>query len=405
MAWIHTAAASALALALSSALGCATMIEPTQLTANPAAALSTEQTVQKQAVSAPGITGEAQAGLPGAPALSTDSSGATGPNTGQPMKAEPKELTSAGEPPAPTPGSFSPFMNPKVGLAPYRADYRVTWFGSEPVAGQGTRLGYVQQDFGFSLPIWQNRSDEWSAAVHVRNEDFYTCAILPDTNQPFPEDLWNIRFSTTYRHEFDNGWITGGTVSVGSASDKPFHSINEMTAGINTFLRIPQGEHNAWLFSLSYSPTSELAFPIPGVAYIYQPSENFRVNLGLPFQLMYRPIDDLTLDFSYMLLRSVHARATYRLCDMVRVYGGFDWQNESYFLADRANENDRLFYYDKRLTTGVQFKFNRHFSLDVSGGYVFDRFYFEGASYSDNHQNRVDVGDGPFLSLQGQLRW
>ncbi len=204
---------------------------------------------------------------------------------------------------------------------------------------------------------------------------------------------------------FSNGWIGGGSLSVGSASDKPFHSINEMTVGVNAFLRVPQGDHNAWLFSLSYSPTSELPFPIPGVAYIYQPSDYLRINIGLPFAVWYRPWDDLTLELSYMLLRTVHARAAYRVCAPVRVYAGFDWSNESYFLADRNDENDRFFYYEKRLSAGVQVFLRRQALLDISGGYVFDRFYFQGHQYNDRNHDRIDVGSGPLLGLRFELRY
>jgi hypothetical protein len=308
------------------------------------------------------------------------------------------------ESPLSSPFSPGPLVGP-VGHVPYRADYRLTWFADEPVRGQSTNLGYTQHDFSLAFPLWQGCADEFSASVHVRGEIFHTGAVLPDTGQPFPDELWNIRFGTTYRHQFDNGWITGGTVSVGSASDKPFHSIDEMTAGINAFLRVPQGEHNAWLFSLNYSPTSELPFPIPGVAYVYQPSEYFRATIGLPFQIMYRPWDDLTLEASYMLLRTVHAKATYRLCDWLRVFAAFDWANESYFLADRVNVNDRFFYYDKRVSGGVKAYPAKHVELDLSAGYTFDRFYFEGAQFSDSDHNRVGVGNGPFVSLQGQIRW
>jgi hypothetical protein len=302
---------------------------------------------------------------------------------------------------------LSPFLNPAVGRAPLRADYRATWFPSEPVSGQPTSLGYVQQDFSVTFPLWQNgTTDEWSASAHVRNEIFQTHAILPDTRQPFPDDLWNVRFSTTYRHLFDNGWIGGGSVSVGSASDRPFHGIDEMTAGVNAFLRVPQGEHNAWLFTLSYSPTGDLPFPIPGVAYVWQPSEYFRANLGLPLQVMWRPTDDLTLDLSYMLLTTVHARATYRLCRPVKLYAAYAWENESYLLADRPDSNDRFFYQDQRLTAGVQADLGRHTALDLSGGYVFDRHYFEGKNItSGTNFNRIDVDSGPYLSLQFQVRW
>lgn len=303
-------------------------------------------------------------------------------------------------------GGFSPFLNPVVGKASLRTDYRVTWLPPQPVTGQSTNLGYVQQDFSLSFPLWQCSTDEWLASASLRNEIVQTHAILPDTRQPFPDDLWSVRFSTTYRHLFENGWITGGTVSVGSASDKPFHSIDEMTAGINAFLRVPQGEHNAWLFSLSYSPVSELPYPIPGVAFLWQPSENFRANIGLPFQVMWRPVDDLTLDVSYMLLTTFHARATYRLCRPLRVYVAYATENEAFLLADRVDSNDRFFNVDQRLAAGVQYNFSPNAALDLSSGYLFDHHFFEGKNItSGNNFNRVDVGDAPFVALQVRIRW
>ncbi len=298
-------------------------------------------------------------------------------------------------------------MNPAVGHAPVRADYRVIWFPAEPVVGQSSNLGYLQQDFMLAFPVWQNGStDEWSVSANLRNETFHTHALLPDTRQPFPEDLWNIRFGTTYRHLFDNGWIAGGTVSFGSASDKPFHSIDELTAGINAFLRIPQGEHNAWLLSLSYSPVSELPYPIPGVAYLWQPSENFRANIGLPFQVMWRPIEDLTLDVSYMLLTTFHARATYRLCHPIRIYVAYATENEAYLLADRISSNDRFFNVDQRVTAGIQYVIGPKASIDLASGYIFDHHFFEGKNItSGTNFNRLDVGDEPYVSLQFRVRW
>jgi hypothetical protein len=319
-----------------------------------------------------------------------------------------REQTPIPPPPFPSDG-FGRFPDPSLmgvgGPAVLRADYRLTWVPDESVSGQNTKLASWRNDFTSFFPLWQNGPDLVSGSVRVRGEFFHTDAVLPDTGQPFPDELWNINFGANYRHLFDNGWVAGAGVNVGSASDKPFHGIDEMTVGVNAFLRIPSGERNAWLFSLAYSPTGELHIPIPGVAYVWQPSDQFRMNIGLPFQLWYRPIDDLTLDFSYMLVRTVHARATYRVLPDVFVHGGFDWSNESYFLADRPDRNDRFFSYDKRLSGGVLFRLTPKASLDLSGGYVFDRFYFEGQNYSDRNFNRVDVGNGPFLSGQFLMRW
>jgi hypothetical protein len=304
-----------------------------------------------------------------------------------------------------SPGGPGDWFNPVVGQVPYRADFRVLDFPDEPVRGQPTNLGYVQSDLGVTLPVWQDAPDEWAATLRIRSEFFHTSAILPDTGQPFPQELWDVRFGTTFRHLFDNGWIAGGGVSFGSASDRPFSNFNVLTLGANVFLRVPEGEHNAWLFTLSYSPTSELPFPIPGVAFVWQPSDCFRMNIGLPFQVWYRPTDELTLELSYMLLRTVHARATYRFCPAVAVFGGYDWEDEGYFLADRPDTNDRFYYYDMRLSGGLQIFFGHGATLDFSGGYVFDRFYFEGRSFSNNGFNRVDVGNGPYANVRFAIRF
>ena len=115
--------------------------------------------------------------------------------------------------------------------------------------------------------------------------------------------------------------------------------------------------------------------------------------------------EDLTLQLNYALLTNVHAKALYRLAPAWRVYGGFDWNTENYFLAERLNDQDRFFYYDKRLTAGVQWVINHNADLDFSAGYDFDRFYFEGKQLSDSHNNRVDVGDGPFVGLKLQVKY
>jgi hypothetical protein len=304
-----------------------------------------------------------------------------------------------------SPFAGAPWASPTVGQVPFVASYRVTWLPDESVRGQPTKFGLVDQDASVRFPIWQTDRDELSGNVRLRAQVINTGAILPNTDQPFPDNLWDVRFGASYRHLFDNGWIAGGSFSFGSASNKPFNSVNELTVGVNAFLRVPSCERNAWLFSLSYSPTAELAFPIPGVAYMWVPSDQLRMNIGLPFMVMYRPTEDVTLNFSYMLLTTIHARATYRVCPAVRAYVGFDWSNESWFIVPRPDDKDRLFYYEKRLSVGALTNIGRTFLLDISTGYVFDRFYFEGQHYNDRNFNRVDVNDAPLLSFQAQLRW
>jgi len=304
-----------------------------------------------------------------------------------------------------SPFAGAPWASPTVGHVPYAASYHGTWLPDESVSGQNAHLGMLRNDLSVKFPLWQTDHDEVSGNIHVQDIWINTNAILPSTGQAFPDQLWDVRVGASYRHLFENGWIAGGSLNVGSASNEPFHSINEMTAGFSAFLRVPQGEHNAWLFSLSYSPTGELNFPVPGVAFVWVPNDQLRMNLGLPFMILYRPTDDITLEASYMLLTTVHARATYRICKPVRVYVGFETTNESWYVVPRLDNQERLFYYENRVAVGALINFGRMFLFDVSGGYAFDRFFFEGDHSSDRSFNRVDVGAAPLLSIQAQLRW
>jgi hypothetical protein len=308
--------------------------------------------------------------------------------------------------PTPHPGQFGQpgAFNPNGQAAPFLFHYSALWFPTVGVNNQNTNLGYVSQDIGIMVPLFKDDTDMLGLTTNVRSLQFHTLAVLPENGPPVPQDLWDIRFGLNFKHTFDNGWSTGGEVTVGSASDKPFHSIDEMTASVLAFLRIPVGEHNAWLFSVMYSPTGELAFPIPGVAFYWQPSDNFNATIGIPFKVWWRPIDDLTFEASYMPLTNLRARVSYHVYGGISVYAGYENTNEAYFLADRTDVNDRFFIYDQRLTTGAKLEFGKHVSVDLSGGYSFDRHIFEGRSLNDD-SDRLDIANTPYLSLMFQVRY
>ena len=289
-----------------------------------------------------------------------------------------------------------------------RSDYRITWVPDQPVSGQPAELGMLQQDFSLTGPLVQSANNEWYASFRIRNQEFATGAILPDTQEPFPDELWNIRFGTGYRHRFESGWIGGLDVTVGSPSDKPFASIDEMDINATAILRIPARNKDAWIFFLNYGSNREFLphVPIPGFGYSYEPSERFSalVTTGF-FSVRYQPVETLTLTASYVAVRTVDVRVTYQLFRPVRLWVGFDWTNERYLRADRPDPDDRLFYYEKRIRAGAIIGLARQFFVEVTAGYSFDRFYFEGESYSDRDQNRVDVGSGPFVQFRVGARF
>ena len=103
---------------------------------------------------------------------------------------------------------------------------------------------------------------------------------------------------------------------------------------------------------------------------------------------------------NYFALRKVHAQVTYEMMKPVSLYTRFDWDNDRFFLADRFDDDDRLFFYEKRIGGGVKIELARNVYLDLSGGFAFDRFFFEGEDYDDRNDNRIELDDGPFAAIR-----
>lgn len=306
-------------------------------------------------------------------------------------------------------GELLQWVDPTLGKVMGRGDYRVTFYSDERVEGQNTRLDLTQHNFTLVTPLFQDSSDELSVSARLRYQNYDTQARLPDSGQRLPQELWDARAGLSYRHKFANQWTLGGSLTVGSASDKPFQSEDELIVHATGLLRVPSGERDAWLFSLTYASDVEILnmrhIPIPGVAYLYWPSDTFKAVIGFPFtSVEYKPFKPLTLEASYFPVRTVRARATYVIFAPLRVFLGFDSDHDHYYLADRGDKDDQLFYYEKRITGGMRFDL-RHVGIELTGGYVFDRYYFEGERYSERNENRFNVHDGTFVAVRLGFRW
>lgn len=302
--------------------------------------------------------------------------------------------------------AFTGLFEPRLGERQARADYAARGYFARD-AGRRDELCLVRHDFSLSIPAWQNERDEWLVSAGVRALDIETGARLPGTRHRFPDTLWDVRLGTTYRHRFDNDWIAGANLTLGSASDQPFDSAAELTIAGTGFLRIRHGERNAWLFFVNYASNRSFLphVPLPGFGYAFAPSDELRGVAGLPFsQIAWEPLHGLTLEASYFVPRTIHAQIGYRVIESVKLYVGYDWDNERFLRADRRDDDDRLFYYEQRVLGGVRWDITEKVWLDCGAGFAFDRFFFEGEDYGDRGDHRLGITDGPLLMLQVGLK-
>ncbi len=295
-----------------------------------------------------------------------------------------------------------------LGDAKPSVDYDATLYLERDVKNQPTDLAYEDHEALFRVPVLQDKDREWAVDAGLRAMDFHTDMRLPDTGEAFPDALWDVHLATTYRWRVRDDWVAGVRAEVSGPSDKPFHTIDETAADVTASLRVPAGDRDAWLFLLNYASNREFLphVPIPGVAYWYAPSRDFQALLGVPVMAVrYRPLEALALDAMYRIPRAVSARVTWTASPDVDLFAGFAWDSTRFFRADRADEDDRLFYYEKRVEGGLAVDLGEHARLGLTGGYAFDRSFFEGEDYDERGRNRIEVADGAFVTLKVAFRF
>jgi hypothetical protein len=286
--------------------------------------------------------------------------------------------------------------------------YQAEWYPQRPVSGQSADLGLVRQTLNLGLPLWigNDGDDLLLGTFRLKHSLFQTDALLPDSGRPFPEQLWNIGTGLTYIHRFGNGWTMGLSGQFGTASDQPFQSLAEMTLSGLAFLKVPAArEPDSWNFAIFYSPNGQLNFPVPGISYDWNPTNRLKVGIGIPFSVRWTPTDAWLLEFRYTPLTQIYSRATWSPTDRLSLFWGFEWTNEGYFLADRINRQDTFFYFEKRLVSGLQAQPHRFCTLELAGGYAFDRVYGVGRTQSAADTDGITVAPGLFLMGMLKIRF
>ena len=221
---------------------------------------------------------------------------------------------------------------------------------------------------------------------------------------PLPNRFWDIELGVMRIKNWDNGNVSGGMIRVGSPSDQPFAAMRDVTVSCLAFLQMPQGERDAWEFSLFYSPTGQVVFPLPGVAYRWRPNDRFQAQIGLPASFAYRPTDDWTFRGSYRPLNQVQLEAVRQIGSSWEGFARFDTISEAFFQADRVDDRERTYFFDQRIALGVRRRLVFGWSLEASAAYLFDRKIFDAESFSRDRQNVIaldpTVGCGLLLTWE-----
>jgi hypothetical protein len=280
------------------------------------------------------------------------------------------------------------------------------WAPPVQVDGQADTLSMNAQYARLAVPLGRPEEGRplWLGIGRFGRLELATDAVLPDSGRAIPDQLWLVETGVTHIRPQDDGGVLGGTFLFGSASDRPYAAGRDLTLMAILFMNRPaRRQDDEWSFSLFYSPTSQLPYPLPGVAYVWRPSAAFEAKLGVPAGLEWRPTDDWTVSLAYFPLVNVNATARRRLTETLSFVAFYRTDTEIYFLADRASDDERFYVFDQRAAAGFEQSLGGGFTLEFVASYLFDREIFQGTNFTSGRTDVVTFENGLGLGLQ--LLW
>jgi len=300
---------------------------------------------------------------------------------------------------------FGPFTGKEEIAVSLRGEH----YPRERVREQDTGFEENRSETSILFPLSAGPGREWTATGRIGLRSIRSGAILLDTGERLPSELWDLSFGAVHRRRLANGWILGGNLSLDSPSDRPFSGWDETAINLNGFLRIPSGRSDAWVFFLNYSSNREFAphVPIPGAGYLYAPSRDFSFLAGVPLLFVnWSPAAGVKLRGFYFPIHTVFLGGEYELGSGWKLFASWRWENDRYYRYGRADRDHRLFWYEQRLEAGLTLEAGPGMELTLSGGYAYDRFFFEGTSYEDDRtENRINLSPGFFISARAAARF
>jgi hypothetical protein len=316
----------------------------------------------------------------------------------------------AGEPIADADTDPLPRQPARRGSSPFGGAAPVSisgfWAAPTDVVGQPATLGMNAQFARVAAPLLKPVEGQplWIGIGRFGRLELSTDAILPDSREPVPSQLWLVETGFTHIRPLAAGGTLGGTFLFGSASDRPFAAGRDLTLMAIAFWNTPaRNGRDEWNTSLFYSPTSQLPYPLPGLAYAWRPDESFEAKIGFPAALEWRPDDAWTVSASYFPLVNVNVEARRQLRDGWSFVAFYRTDTQIYFLNDRTIDDERFYVFDQRAAAGFERSLGGGFTLEALASWLFDRELFQGTNFSSGRIDVVKFDPGPGLSLQ--LLW
>ena len=296
-------------------------------------------------------------------------------------------------------------LNPNPNTDRFIFDARSTYQGESDDDVTGDDFELLEENLSFRYGAILEEDRELYVTVDATAIQLDTSAIFDESGAPMLDDLYNVGIGAVYRQTVHEDWRVGGQLRIGSASDKPFNSLDEMYLQGLAFLQIPHLEYTSWIMALAVN--THLEIPVfPAIGYSFPVSRQALAVVGLPFfGAAGKFTDEFGFRFIYWPVRNLDISLDYQITDWARPYTGFRWRGRYFARADRADDDERIRLEDMQAFVGTVFDVTENVALDARAGYVFGRQVGEGDGFEDQRDNNFRVDDTWFISARLGLRF
>jgi hypothetical protein len=162
---------------------------------------------------------------------------------------------------------------------------------------------------------------------------------------------------------------------------------------------------DAWRFTIAYAPTeSDFPYPVPLAAYEWRPGDSFRMDLGLPFLVAWRPAPHLVLTASYAPIARIEATADLAVADTpLALFVGFADTDETYETAEAGGAAVRMRSASRAIKAGARLAVSERGSLRIGVDYFLERALVLGERRAGD--DRIETSGGFSVEAGYRMRF
>lgn len=258
-------------------------------------------------------------------------------------------------------------------------------------------FGQSRHQFTSRIPVADDASSAVSLSPVLRYRNLRTDAVLSGgggLRSGIPSEVYDLRLRLQGIHETSGKSVFGYQLEPATVADEPFER-DTIAADATVFYRpgTASGPGNV-IYFVNYS-TNRLflnGLPMPGFAYIADPSPSLKLLVGFPVVAADAKLaPEVNGILRFFPGRSFSAELSYGLSEAEWLALGFDWEFDSYLRHGRADSSQRLALLEKRARLELIASVLPSMLVRAGGGLAFGRELFEGTSLFSTPETQLKL--------------